>query len=218
MASSNKVRESKTTTVGIRLKDYVIIAADKRATAGTYIAHKKVEKIQKITDNMAMTISGLVADAQYLVNLAKAIVNYYELETEVKPSVKTIASYLANILSSYSRMLPFIVQLLLAGYDTRPRLYYVDLFGTVSEEKYIATGSGSPIALGVLENNYREDLSIEEAKQLAISAVKAAVERDSWSGEGVDVAIIGRDVYSKETILFTPKHIVRTIKQEQVLS
>jgi len=218
MASSNKVRESKTTTVGIRLKDYVIIAADKRATAGTYIAHKKVEKIQKITDNMAMTISGLVADAQYLVNLAKAIVNYYELETEVKPSVKTIASYLANILSSYSRTLPFIVQLLLAGYDTRPRLYYVDLFGTVSEEKYIATGSGSPIALGVLENNYREDLSIEEAKQLAISAVKAAVERDSWSGEGVDVAIIGRDVYSKETILFTPKHIVRTIKQEQVLS
>ena len=214
MASSNKVRESKTTTVGIRLKDYVIIAADKRATAGTYIAHKKVEKIQKITDNMAMTISGLVADAQYLVNLAKAIVNYYELETEVKPSVKTIASYLANILSSYSRMLPFIVQLLLAGYDTRPRLYYVDLFGTVSEEKYIATGSGSPIALGVLENNYREDLSIEEAKQLAISAVKAAVERDSWSGEGVDVVIIGRDVYSKETILFTPKHIVRTIKQE----
>ena len=218
MSSSNKVRKSKTTTVGIRLKDYVIIAADKRATAGTYIAHKKVEKIQKITDNMAMTISGLVADAQYLVNLAKAIVNYYELETEVKPSVKTIASYLANILSSYSRTLPFIVQLLLAGYDTRPRLYYVDLFGTVSEEKYIATGSGSPIALGVLENNYREDLSIEEAKQLAISAVKAAVERDSWSGEGVDVAIIGRDVYSKETILFTPKHIVRTIKQEQVLS
>ena len=214
MASSNKVRESKTTTVGIRLKDYVIIAADKRATAGTYIAHKKVEKIQKITDNMAMTISGLVADAQYLVNLAKAIVNYYELETGVKPGVKTIASYLANILSSYSRMLPFIVQLLLAGYDTRPRLYYVDLFGTVSEEKYIATGSGSPIALGVLENNYREDLSIEEAKQLAISAVKAAVERDSWSGEGVDVVIIGRDVYSKETILFTPKHIVRAIKQE----
>jgi len=212
MVSSNKVKASKTTTVGIRLKDYVIIAADKRATAGTYVAHKKVEKIQRITDNMAMTISGLVADAQYLVNLAKAIVNYYELETGVKPSVKTIASYLANILSSYSRMVPFIVQLLLAGYGTRPRLYYVDLFGTVSEEKYIATGSGSPIALGVLENNYREDLSIEEAKQLAISAVKAAVERDSWSGEGVDVVIIGRGVYSKETILFTPKHIVRTIK------
>ena len=214
MAPSNNVRESKTTTVGIRLKDYVIIAADKRATAGTYIAHKKVEKIQKITDNMAMTISGLVADAQYLVNLAKAVINYYELETGAKPGVKTIASYLANILSSYSRMLPFIVQLLLAGYDTRPRLYYVDLFGTVSEEKYIATGSGSPIAIGVLENNYREDLSIEEAKQLAVSAVKAAVERDSWSGEGVDVVIIGRDVYSKDTILFTPKHIVRTIKQE----
>jgi len=214
MVSSNKIRESKTTTVGIRLKDYVVIAADKRATAGTYVSHKKVEKIQKITDNMAMTISGLVADAQYLVNLARAVVNYYELETGVKPYVKTIASYLANVLSSYSKILPFIVQLLLAGYDTKPRLYYVDLFGTVSEEEYIATGSGSPTALGVLENNYREDLSIEEAKQLALSAVKAAVERDSWSGEGVDVVIIGRDVYSKETILFTPKHVVRTIEQE----
>lgn len=212
MASSNKVMKSKTTTVGIKLKDYVIIAADKRATAGTYIAHKKVEKIQKIADNMAMTISGLVADAQYLVNLARAAIKYYELETGVKPGVKAIASYLANVLSSYSRIVPFIVQLLLAGYDTKPRLYYVDLFGTVSEEKFIATGSGSPIAIGVLENIYREDLDVKRAKQLAISAVKAAIERDSWSGEGIDVVIIGRDSYSKETILFTPKHIVGTIE------
>ncbi len=206
------VRESKTTTVGIRLKDYVILAADKRATAGTYVAHKRVTKIHRISDKMSMTISGLVADAQYLVSLARAVVDYYTLETGIRPSVKAVASYLASILSSYSKLSPFIVQLLLAGYDTEPRLYYIDLFGTVSEEKYMATGSGSPVAIGVLEHHYQEGMGLDEAKELAVSAVKAAVERDSWSGEGVDVVVIGRDTYSFETILFKPKQVISEIR------
>jgi len=198
----DEIKVSKTTTVGLVIKDYVVLAADKRATAGLYISHKKVEKIHKVTDYMAMTISGLVADAQVLVDEAKAIAKQYELLTGVKPSVKSIATYLSNILSSYLRLVPFIVQLLVGGYDTRPRLYYVDLFGTLSEEKYMATGSGSPTAFGVLEKEYREDMSLDEAKELAKSAVKAALERDAWSGEGIDIVVIGKDLYKKETYLF----------------
>ncbi|MCD6487689.1 MAG: proteasome subunit beta [Desulfurococcales archaeon] len=194
---------TKTTTAGLKIQGYVILGADKRATAGIYIAHKRVEKIQKITDWAAITISGLVADAQYLVDQARAIARYYSLSTGIKPSIKAIASYIANILSTYSKTIPYIVQLLIGGYDTQPRLYYVDLFGTVSEENYIVTGSGSPIAIGILEKNYRKDLSVEEAKSLVFDAIKAATERDAWSGEGVDIVVIGKNFYSRETIPFT---------------
>jgi len=202
LVEHNKVH-TKTTTAGLKIQDYVILGADKRATAGIYIAHKRVEKIQKITDWAAITISGLVADAQYLVDQARAIARYYSLSTGIKPSIKAIASYIANILSTYSKTIPYIVQLLIGGYDTQPRLYYVDLFGTVSEENYMVTGSGSPIAIGILEKNYRKDLSVEEAKALVFDAIKAATERDAWSGEGVDIVVIGRNFYSRETIPFT---------------
>ncbi len=207
----DKLKASRTTTVGLKLKDYVVLAADKRATAGLYIAHKKVEKIQRISDYMALTISGLVADAQYLTDLARGVTRYYMLETGIKPSVKTIASYLATVLSTYSKMLPFIVQLLLGGYDTEPHLYYIDLFGTVSEENYMATGSGSPAAIGVLEREYSKEMALEDAIGLAVAAVRSAVERDSWSGEGVDVVVIGKNTYRKETIMLTKKQEVRTV-------
>ncbi len=202
MKLEKKNVDTKTTTVGLKIKDYVILAADKRATAGTYVAHKRVEKIHKINDYTAMTISGLVADAQYLVDYARAVSKYYELETNKKPSIKAIATYLSNILSVYLRISPFIVQLVIGGYDIEPRLYYIDLFGTLSEEEYIATGSGSPTAYGVLENKYKRDLGLEEAVKIAYESVKAAVERDSFSGEGVDVVIIGKNVFEKRTILF----------------
>ncbi len=200
MSVEEKKLDTKTTTVGLRLNDYVVLAADKRASAGLYIAHKRVEKIHRVTDYMAMTISGLVADAQYLIDLARAISRYYELEIGRKPDIKSIATYLSNFVSVYLRVSPFIVQLLLGGYDDKPRLYYIDLFGTISEEDYMATGSGSPVAFGVLEKNYSPDMDLSRAVDLASKAVMSAIERDSFSGEGVDVVVIGRDLFKKETI------------------
>ncbi len=193
---------SRTTTVGLKLHDHVVLAADKRATAGLYVAHKHVLKIQRISSYMAMTISGLVADAQFLVDEARALVKYHELLVGARPSVHSIASLLATLLNSYAKTMPFVVQLLLGGYDDRPRLYYIDLFGTISEENYMATGSGSPMAISVLERGYSPELSLEEAVSLAADAVKAATMRDAWSGEGVDIVIIGRDVYEHKTLLF----------------
>jgi len=187
--------ESKTTTVGLTLRDYVVLAADKRATAGPAVYHKAVKKIAKITDRAAMTISGLVADAQILVDNMRYIVREYELSTGRPMSIRAMASNLSLILSTYLRIYPFIVQLLLGGYDEKegPSLYYLDLYGTVTREKYMATGSGSPVAFGVLESGYREDLTLEAAVDLAVKAVTAALSRDGFSGEGVDVLVIGRD-------------------------
>ncbi len=196
---------SKTTTVGLVVGDYVVLAADKRATAGTMVAHSRVMKIQKIDDHVAMTISGLVADAQYIVEQARYMSRKYSLEMGKPISIRSLASQISLILQAYLRMSPFIVQLIIGGYDKAPHIYYVDLFGSLSEEKYIATGSGSPVAYGVLESGYREDLSLEEAKELAYRAVKVATERDSYSGEGVDIVVIGKNTYEEETRLFQKK-------------
>ncbi len=186
---------SRTTTVGMVLRDYVVLAADRRATAGYYVAHKRTRKIVKITDYMAMTTSGLVADAQALADMLREELRYYELTTGRRPTVHAAANILAAIIYSSARFYPYIVQLLLGGYDTAPRLYMIDWFGTVTSERYTATGSGSPIALGVIEEGYREDLSLDEAMELAARAVRAAMERDTATGNGIDVVAIGRGKY-----------------------
>ncbi len=179
-----------TTTVGIVANEGVVLAADKRAVAGYYIAHKRVKKILKVDEKVMITTAGLVADAQALVNMVKNEIKYYKLTSNVEVvNVRTIASILSNILHAY-KWYPFIVQLLVGGYDTKPRLFMLEVFGAISEEKYAATGSGSPIAIGIIEENYREDMSIEEAVELAIKAVKSAIRRDTATGEGVDIAII----------------------------
>lgn len=208
--------ESKTTTVGLTLRDYVVLAADKRATAGPAVYHKAVKKIAKITDRAAMTISGLVADAQILVDNMRYIVREYELSTGRPMSIRAMASNLSLILSTYLRIYPFIVQLLLGGYDEKegPSLYYLDLYGTVTREKYMATGSGSPVAFGVLESGYREDLTLEAAVDLAVKAVTAALSRDGFSGEGVDVLVIGRDGVVLEKTIQLKKTLTPTSKTE----
>ncbi len=178
-----------TTTVGLRVRDGVVLAADKRASVGYYIAHKKVRKIVKIDDHVAMTTAGLVADAQMLASELQYLARQHRIETGVPISVRSLASYLSLILNS-SKYFPYVVQLLLGGYDDMPRLYAIEWFGDYIEEDYAVTGSGSPVAVGVLEAEYRKDLSVEEAIKLAVKAVRSAIRRDVFTGEAVDVAVI----------------------------
>jgi len=182
-----------TTTVGIKTKEATVLAADKRATAGNMIVHKSVKKIIKISDYIAMTTAGLVADAQMLAEVLRNEVKRYEYLMKRRMPVRSAAMFLANILFGASRYYPYIVQFLIGGYDTEPRLYSLDWFGTVAEEKFLVTGSGSPMAVGVIEAEYREDMITEEAVTLALKAVYAATRRDTASGEGIDVAIITKD-------------------------
>ncbi len=181
-----------TTTVGLVVKDAVILAADKRATAGTYIAHRKTRKILRIWDRMALTTAGLVADAQMLAEWLENQIRYNMLEKKQPPTVRSAAHLLSSLLYSY-KWYPFLVQLLIGGYDTQPRLYSLDWYGSILEEKYAATGSGSPVAIGVLEDGYREDLDIDEARELAVKAVRTALKRDSATGDGIDSVVITRD-------------------------
>jgi proteasome beta subunit len=193
---------SGTTTVGLVAGDYVVLAADKRATAGFMIASRRVKKIVKLTDYAVMTMAGLVADAQMLADILRSEAKLYELDTGARMSVRGIAVLLSNILFSY-KALPFIVQVLVGGYDVKPRLYLLDLFGSITEEKLAATGSGSPVAYGVLEQHYREDLSLDEAVKIATAAIRASTLRDAASGDGVDIAIVGRGFIEEKFIPFT---------------
>jgi proteasome beta subunit len=190
-----------TTTVGIIAGDYVVLAADKRATAGTMIASRTVKKIVKLTDYAAMTISGLVADAQVLADAVREEARFYELDTGKRLSVYSMATLLANILSS-SKYFPYLVQLIVGGYDAAPRLYAIDPYGGVTEERFTSSGSGSPVALGVLERGYNEKLSLDDAINLAAEAVRSAILRDSATGDGIDITVIGRSTYQEKFIPF----------------
>jgi proteasome beta subunit len=189
-----------TTTVGLICRDCVVLAADKRATAGHLIASRRAKKIIKITDYAALTISGLVADAQALADTLRENIRLYEIMHNKRMPIASLATLLSNILFS-SRWLPYVVQLIVGGVDTEPRLFVLDLYGGITEEKdYTATGSGSPIALGVLESLYRPGLPVEEAVQVAAQAVKAAISRDSASGDGIDIAILSGAGYEERHI------------------
>jgi len=200
--SAAEAKKTGTTTVGLVYKDGVVLASDRRATMGYLIASKDIDKIYPITDNIAMTIAGSVGDAQTLVRWMQSELRLYELKHNKKPSVKAAATLLANILSQY-KFYPFFVQLLIGGIEEKPRLYSVDMLGGVTEEKMTSTGSGSPIAYGVLEELYKPGAAKEENLKVAAKSVSAAMKRDAASGERVDLVVVdkkGFHRYAKDEV------------------
>jgi len=194
-----------TTTIGIICKDSLILAADKRATAGHLIATKDIEKVIEILPNMALTTAGTVSDIQLLVKYLKAELRLKEVRTNRKPSVKEAANLLASLNYSNIRGMGGVCHFLFAGIDQEGmHLYDVypdgSLTGVTSESKtkgYLASGTGSTFAMGLLEDAWKKDLTETEGINLAYRAVNAALQRDSASGEGVDVFIITKKGITK---------------------
>lgn len=194
-----------TTTVGVKLREYVVLGADRRATTGYYVAHKHTKKIIKVTDYMAMTTAGLVADAQMLAEWLKTQASYYELKTGTRMPVSVAANLLSTLMFS-ARLFPFIVQLILGGYDEKPKLYNIDLYGMVTEEKYIATGSGLVVAIGIIEDKYSEDMKVKDAIELVKKAILASIRRDAFTGNGIDIVVIGKNMYKEYKFELSPQH------------
>lgn len=190
-----QVKKTGTTTVGLVCKDGVVLAAEKKSTYGYLVASKESDKIFPLDDHIAMTIAGLSGDAQALVRYMKAELKLFSIENRRKVSVKGAATLLSNILHS-SKFYPFYVQLIVSGFDsTGPAIFDLDpVGGTEEEKKFFSTGSGSPMALGVLEDSYREGMSLDEGIKLALRTIRAAIERDIGSGgRAIDVATITKD-------------------------
>ena len=181
-----------TTTVGIMCKDGVILAADKRASAGYLIANKKVDKVIKVNDYLAVTIAGTVSDAQLLTKLIKAEIKLKELKAGRRVSVKEAANLLATMVYNNIRKfstIPGIVAFLMAGTDTEGNfLYELGVDGSIMDiDDYVSDGSGSTIALGVLESMYKPGLSLDEGVELAKKCINAAIQRDLATGNGINI-------------------------------
>ncbi|MCK4313753.1 archaeal proteasome endopeptidase complex subunit beta [Candidatus Bathyarchaeota archaeon] len=188
-----------TTTIGIVCKNGVVLASDTRVTMGSYVAHKRGKKIYRIADHLAMTISGSVADAQRTVDVLTANAQLYKLNIGRPMPISSAARLIANLLFS-SRYAPLIAQVLIGGVDdTGPHVFSLDPFGSLTEEKCVATGSGSPIAYGVLEDKFKEDMSAEQILPVIVKAVGSAMKRDAASGDSFNIAVIDEKGYRELT-------------------
>ncbi len=191
MEQSDKHRlMSHTTTVAVRVNGGIILGTESQATMGYLVASDTAPKILQITDHTAMTISGSVADAQQLVNSVRAIAQLEALEKGRELSVKAISRLTSSILFR-NRMFPLIAMLIVGGVDDEGgHIYMLDPLGSMlEEEEFTATGSGSVVAYGVLEDEYRKDMSIDEGKQLVMRSVNAARKRDIASGGSIQIAV-----------------------------
>lgn len=184
-----------TTTVGLVCKDGIVLAADKRASAGYLIANRKVKKIHNVNDDMAVTMAGLVSDAQLIVKLIRAELRLKNIRTGEDPSVKEAGNLLANILYQNIRkmsMVPGIVSFLLGGKDEKGYgLYDLGVDGSINEiDDFVSTGSGSILAYGVLETLYKKEITLKEGIEIAKKAINAAIRRDLPTGDGIDIFTI----------------------------
>jgi len=193
---SNNVEEKilhGTTTVGIKATDGVVLCADMRASAGYFIANNNTMKIQQIDDHAGMTMAGGVADAQNITDILRYHANLHRIQKNESIPIKSLTR-LASLIFHQNRGYPFMADILVGGYDKQgPALYNVDMFGSVEEKTYVTTGSGSPVAYGLLEEEYRKALGVENAKVITLRAVKAANKRNIGTGDGINVSIIDKN-------------------------
>ncbi len=195
----NKLALKGTTTIGVVCKDGVILASDTRVTMGLYVAHKHGKKVYKIDDHLAVTIAGTVADAQRTVDILTANAQLYRINLGRPLPVSSAARLIANLLFS-ARYIPMLTQVLVGGVDDAgPHVFNLDPFGSLTEEKCVATGSGSPLAYGILEDKYEANMPIEELLPVIVKAVNAAMKRDAASGDSFNVAVIDSKGYRELT-------------------
>lgn len=173
-------------TVGIVFDKGVVITADKRANWGYTVISKTATKILPITDNIILGSAGVSGDFQALSSYLIAETELFKYENRRPITVMAAAQLLSNILFS-RRYIPFLTQTLIGGFDDGGvHLYSLDLAGSLIEEKYAAAGTATSLVLGVLEANYHEGITQDEAMKLGIKAVRSATRRDALSGEGID--------------------------------
>lgn len=165
------------TAVGIKTGEGVILAAEKRVSYGGFVMSRGGKKVFTIKDRFGLAFAGLFSDIQTLNRTMNVLIHSYELENNRPISVYSAARLLSIILYQ-NKWLPYISEVIFGGVDeTRTHLYVMDMLGSLIEDVYAAIGSGAPIAIGIIESKYRDDISLDEATQIAVEAVSAAIKR-----------------------------------------
>lgn len=190
------------TTVGIVFKDGVILASEKRVSYGNIIMSRGGKKVFRLTERIGAACAGLVSDMQILAREMEAYTKLFDLDVGRSISVRSASKLMSNLLFS-RRMAPMITQTLVGGVDDEgPSLYVLDVLGSVIPDKYAVVGSGTEIAIGIIEESYKDNMSTEEAKELATKAIKSAISRDVMSGDGIDFLIITKNEATEESAKF----------------
>ena len=187
--------------IGIKCKDGIVLANERRSIWGYTVLSKNVKKIFRINEKIGFSLAGLIGDMQMLVKIMKANANIYELDKGFPMSVKALTKFLANFL--YQRkMAPLYTQVIVGGIgDDGPELYTLDPIGSLIPDDFAAAGSSTTLAISILEAEYTPEITVEEAKALAEKAVVNSIKRDATTGDMLDVLIIteeGSQGYSKD--------------------
>jgi proteasome beta subunit len=190
------------TTIGVVCSGGVILASEKRVSYGYFIASKGGKKVFKITDNIGAACAGLISDMQILVREMEAYASLFSLDVGRSLSVRSAAKLMSNLLFN-RRLAPLITQTIVGGIDEEgPSLFVLDVLGSVVPDKFAVVGSGTEIAVGVLEEGFSENMDMKGGKDLIMRAMKSAISRDVMSGDGMDFLMITKDGIQEESVKF----------------
>jgi proteasome beta subunit len=187
------------TAIGISYTEGIILAAEKRVSYGNFVVNKNTKKIFPVTEHVGAACAGMIADMQVLVRQVSALAKIRKLETKRIVATNSIAK-LMSVIMFERRFFPLLTQVVVGGTEYKPQIYTLDPLGSVLPDDYASVGSGAEMALGVMDAEYKQDLSEEKARNLVIKAMKSSIQRDSSSGDGIDILTINRNNLSEEML------------------
>jgi proteasome beta subunit len=189
------------TAVGITFSEGVVLAAEKRVSYGNFVINKNTKKTFTVTDFVGAACAGMIADMQVLVRQVGALAKIRKLETRRNVAPNSIAK-LMSVIMFERRFFPLLTQVIVGWITDKPKIYTLDPVGSVLPDDYAAVGTGAEMALGVLDSGYKKEISREQARDLAIKAIKSSIQRDSASGDGLDVLITTSSGHIDESMSF----------------
>jgi proteasome beta subunit len=187
------------TALGITFKDGVVLAADKRFAYGNFILSRSSKKVFLINDNVGAACAGMISDMQNLIRRVSAEAKLRELEVRRPVPPNAVAKLMSSIMFS-ERLYPLLTQVIVGGVDGSPAVYVLDPLGSIIPDEYATIGSGTEIAIGIIESEYKKDMDEDSAVKLAIKALKSAMQRDAASGDGIDLLIMKTNEVKEESM------------------
>jgi len=187
------------TAVGVTYRDGVVLGGERRITLGNYVISKRGRKIFRVTESVGAVCAGMVADMQNLVKEVGVYAKLKELEARRQLSASAVAK-LTSVIMFERRFAPLLTQVILGGVDGKPKVWVLDPLGSLITDEYASVGTGAEMATGVIEAGYRPGLSEQEARDLTVSSIRASIERDAMSGNGIDLLTLDGKGFREESI------------------
>jgi len=187
------------TAVGMTCVGGVVLGAEKRVSYGNFVVNKTTKKVFSVTPSVAAACAGMVADMQVLVRQVSALSKIRKLETRREVATNSVAK-LMSVIMFERRYFPLLTQVVVGGIDPNPQIYTLDPLGSLLPDDYAAVGTGAEMALGVLDAEYNKDLSLPEARNLVVKSITSSIQRDSASGDGIDLLLISKKGIEEESI------------------